>query len=136
VIFVDASAMVALLCREEAMEEIASVIDHGAPLVTSPFAMIEAALAIVHRKDHSPCYAGEEVKNLIERTHMAVVPITPSHFDIALEAFERFGKGRHKARLNMGDCFAYAVARSHAAAILFVGDDFVHTDLKNALDPS
>lgn len=53
---------------------------------------------------------------------------------IALEAHARFGKGRHPAALNMGDCFAYALAKAHGAALLFKGDDFVKTDIALAVE--
>ncbi len=64
---------------------------------------------------------------------LVFVPIAAAEFALATEAYARFGKGRHKAGLNMGDCFAYACARSNDAQLLFLGDDFTHTDITPAL---
>ena len=61
-----------------------------------------------------------------------VVPFTRDHVSIFFDAFQRFGKGRHPARLNMGDCFTYAVAKAAGLPLLFVGDDFSQTDLRPA----
>ena len=64
------------------------------------------------------------------------VAITSEEADAALEAFARYGKGRgHPARLNMGDCFACAVAKNHHASLLFKGDDFTQTDIRTAMSP-
>ena len=62
-------------------------------------------------------------------SEIEVIGIGPAEGDLALDAFERYGKGRHPARLNMGDCFAYACARTHGVPLLFKGDDFSHTDI-------
>ena len=64
---------------------------------------------------------------------MTIEPITEQIGIRAIEAFEKFGKGRHSARLNLGDCFAYAFARVYEAKLLFKGDDFIHTDITSAL---
>jgi ribonuclease VapC len=132
-IFVDASAMVALLCREPQMIEVARVIDSKAALLTSPFAMLEAAFAVVHRKGYPPREAAREVSDIVSEARMDVAAVEPYMFEVAITAFERFGKGRHPAKLNIGDCLAYAVAKANNASILFVGDDFSQTDLPNAL---
>ena len=61
-----------------------------------------------------------------------LVPIGAEEAELALDAHERFGKGRYQARLNLGDCFAYACTKRHADIILFKGEDFIHTDSKDA----
>ena len=133
-IFVDASAIVALLCREASAERIAGLLDKGEHLCTSPIAMLEAVLAIVHRKDYPPRLARDEVSAFAIRAKIAVVAIDADLFRQAVVAFDQYGKGRHsKAKLNMGDCFAYAASKAQNASILFVGDDFNHTDLRDAL---
>ena len=58
-----------------------------------------------------------------------------AEFELAIEAYARFGKGRHPAALNMGDCHAYACARAHGAALLFKGNDFLKTDIPRARAP-
>jgi ribonuclease VapC len=60
------------------------------------------------------------------------VPITDRDSDLAIVALKQFGKGRHRAKLNMGDCFAYACARRHSLPLLFKGDDFSQTDIEAA----
>ena len=61
-----------------------------------------------------------------------IVPFARNHLSIFYEAFQRYGKGRHPARLNMGDCFTYAIAKASGLPVLFVGDDFTQTDLTAA----
>jgi ribonuclease VapC len=69
----------------------------------------------------------------VETAAIRVVPVTDSDAETALDAFARYGKGQgHPAQLNLGDCFAYAVARNHRAAMLFKGGDFARTDLSLA----
>ena len=64
-----------------------------------------------------------------------LVAIGDTEHTLALDAYARFGKGRHPAKLNMGDCFAYACARANHASLLFAGDDFSHTDILSADRP-
>ena len=74
----------------------------------------------------------EAVEGLIEELGVSVVPFGPAEWTIAVEAFRRFGRGRHPAALNFGDCLAYAVARSSRDTLLYVGDDFSKTDIRPA----
>lgn len=60
---------------------------------------------------------------------LELVVIGSQELGIALDAYEAYGKGRHRAKLNMGDCFAYACAKTNGARLLYVGNDFTHTDL-------
>jgi ribonuclease VapC len=62
-----------------------------------------------------------------------IVAVTPEQAEMALEAFRRFGKGRHRPGLNIGDCFAYAAAKATGQRLLFKGDDFTRTDILPAL---
>ncbi len=61
-----------------------------------------------------------------------ITPFTAGHLDVAFEAFERYGKGRHPAKLNFGDCMSYAVARVSGQPLLYKGDDFSKTDIEAA----
>lgn len=131
--FVDASALVAVICDEDGSNDVAARLEAEEPFITSPVAIYEATLAIARRTDVSAAHARKDIQELITRLGILPVPLTPGDADLAISAFERFGKGRHPAKLNMGDCFAYAVAKSRNAAILFIGDDFTHTDLPDAL---
>lgn len=65
----------------------------------------------------------------LQDTNVEVLPFTAAHAEVAIDAFNRFGKGRHPAKLNLGDCHTYATAYIAREPLLFVGDDFVHTDL-------
>jgi ribonuclease VapC len=76
----------------------------------------------------------DELDADIADLHLTVEPVTDEQVRIAREAFQRYGKGsRHPARLNYGDCFAYALARHLDEPLLFVGNDFTHTDVARAL---
>jgi ribonuclease VapC len=132
-IFVDASAIAALILREPRAEQIAAIIDADEPLITSAIATYEAAMAVARARELSYPESHNAVLMVIERAGIEIAQLTEITAINAMLAFERYGKGRHKAKLNMGDCFAYAVAKAHGGAILFVGDDFTHTDLPDAL---
>lgn len=74
----------------------------------------------------------QDVEQLLAAAGIETMDWTAGHADLAAEAFERFGKGRHPAALNFGDCMAYAVAKSLDAPLLFKGDDFAQTDIRTA----
>lgn len=130
--FVDASALVAILARESGFEAVADHLRRAKRPLTSGIAVYEAALAI-SRRTASFDEARAIVWDFVELVGVTVVPVSEAETRAALDAFERFGKGRgHPARLNMGDCFAYACARVHGVPLLFVGDDFARTDIPAA----
>jgi ribonuclease VapC len=66
----------------------------------------------------------------VQETDLTVVPVGPEHWTVAVDAFARYGKGRHPAALNFGDCLTYAVARVAEEPLLCIGDDFPRTDLE------
>lgn len=70
-----------------------------------------------------------EIDALLDQLRARVTPLTDAHARLAADAFLRYGKGRHPAGLNFGDCMAYAVAKSEGAPLLFVGEDFARTDV-------
>ena len=128
--FVDASALAAILLSEPDAETLeARLVASRTKLLISPLAIFEAALAIAPKLRLTVDEAADRVRAYVE-VEMTVIPITAEIGRLALEARSRYGKGTgHPARLNMGDCFAYACARAHGAPLLYKGDDFVHTDL-------
>lgn len=131
--FVDASAIVAVLTREPGFETLANRLRTGSRALTSGLAIYEAALAI-GRKRASLEEAEGIVWAFVSVSRIEVVPISEPETRSAVEAFRRFGKGRgHPAQLNMGDCFAYACARAHDVPLLFVGNDFAQTDIRSAM---
>jgi ribonuclease VapC len=127
--FVDASAVVAIMTLEPGHESLAADLELASRSITSPLAIYEAALAIarLHRRDVGDAKA--KVVSFLQRAEIAVVPIDGDAASLALDAQARYGKGSHPARLNMGDCFAYAVAKQHGVPLLYKGNDFSQTDL-------
>jgi ribonuclease VapC len=126
---VDASALVAILIRETDADALAGKIAGAAQCLTTPIALYEATLAVMRTKKLPRQAAQSAVLGFVSLNLLRIVPIDAAIGDVALDAFERFGKGRHRAALNMGDCFAYGCARVHGVPLLCKGDDFVHTDI-------
>ncbi len=91
-------------------------------------------MAVARRLGLSLTDAREAVRDYLRLANITVMPLPPEVGDGALDAFDRYGKGRHPASLNLGDCFAYACARHFGASLLFKGDDFSQTDIP-ALHP-
>jgi len=132
-IFVDASAIVAILNDEPESAGFLAVLETDDHKLTSPIALFEAAAAITRERQISPSEAAEAVRSILTEAEVTIEPITEQIGIRAIEAFEKFGKGRYPARLNLGDCFAYAFARVYDAKLLFKGDDFIHTDIASAV---
>ena len=97
--------------------------------MTSAVAVFEATAGVSRKKACSITVARDFVLRFLSAADVDIVPIREREAVLALEAFDRFGKGRHPAGLNMGDCFAYAGARARGVPLLFKGDDFTRTDL-------
>lgn len=133
-IAVDASALVAVMTEEAGFERLEKVLLSATDAIIAPVAIFEAVLAIARKHAIDSRIAEDRVQRVLQLFRIRVVPIEPSHASLALDALARFGKGRHPAALNMGDCFAYALARAHDAALLYKGDDFVKTDIRAAVD--
>jgi len=131
--FVDASAIVAILTREPEADALADLLETARSPITSPIAIFEAALGICRKRHASVDEAEQDVGEFLEMAGVRTVPITGKEAHTALAAFSRYGKGRgHPAQLNLGDCFAYAIAKNSGTALLFKGDDFDKTDIRPA----
>ncbi len=129
-IVIDSSALVEILRDEpERRPFIDAIVDHGEPRLSAA-TYVEASMVMELRLGDR---GGREIDVLIEDVGMAIVPVAQAQATIAREAFRRFGKGRHRAALNFGDCFVYALAKTLDASVLFKGNDFALTDLKRAL---
>jgi ribonuclease VapC len=128
--FLDASAIIAIIAREEEADALAQTLARHPDRITSPLAVWESVIGLAQKKQPMPV---TEARRLVEQFLTAVevklVSLGEAERDAAIDAFERFGKGRHRARLNMGDCFAYACARTNHVPLLFKGKDFIHTDI-------
>ncbi|MGE0668590.1 MAG: type II toxin-antitoxin system VapC family toxin [Sphingomonadales bacterium] len=127
--FVDASAMVAILAGETDANSLAARLGQAGQAITSPIAVYEAALGLARTRRLPIETARQLIEALIDEAAIGMMPITEDVGRLATTAFERYGKGRHRAALNLGDCFAYACARHLDMPMLFKGDDFTHTDV-------
>lgn len=132
--FVDASAILAILNREAEAAIFANALGESPSRVTSPIAIFETTLGLCRAAHVSVEEAAATVTDFLQATDIACVAITQEDVQAALVAFARYGKGRgHPARLNMGDCFAYAAARTRGMPLLFKGNDFARTDIEPAV---
>jgi ribonuclease VapC len=130
--FVDASAMIAILVAEDDAAALARRLEQAAEPVTSPIAIYEAVLGIARVANLPIATAEAIVVRFLDEAAVRVAPITAEIGRGAASAFERYGKGRHPAALNMGDCFAYACAQALEAPLLYKGNDFSRTDIAAA----
>ena len=123
---IDTSALLAILQDEPERRAFNEAIEAAASRVMSVVSFVEASIVIESR------YGAEGLRELdrfIDRAGIELVRVDPEQGKLARDAFSRFGKGRHPAALNFGDCFAYALASSLAEPLLFKGDDLSRTDL-------
>jgi len=130
--FIDASALTAMLTDEDEARELLARVQQSTTRLTSPLAVWEAAIAIARVLDLPIAAAAEAVESYLALIEIKMVNVAPETARIALEAYDRYGKGRHPARLNFGDCFAYACARNLGEPLMFKGADFPQTDIEAA----
>jgi ribonuclease VapC len=123
---IDTSALICVLLNEDAAPRVARAIEEGSPRLLSAATLLEAAIVIESRRGDA---GGRELDLLLYRTKIETVAVDEEQIETARIAWRRFGKGRHPAALNYGDCFAYALAKIREASLLFVGDDFARTDI-------
>ena len=126
-IALDTSALMAILLDEAAAEPCKAALDEEADVVISAGTLAEAMIVARGRG------LGEAMKLLLDGIDPTVVPVTAAEAGRVAEAYARWGRGAHAAKLNFGDCFAYSVAIQRACPLLFVGDDFRRTDVVPAL---
>jgi ribonuclease VapC len=127
--FLDASAIIAIIAREIDAAALAGRLRQAKEVHTSPIAVYEAVLGLA-RVGNTSIQDSEIVLNrFLEEVQAEIMSIGAEIGRSAIAAFDRFGKGRHPAGLNMGDCFAYACASQLDLPILFKGDDFPQTDI-------
>ena len=134
--FVDASAIVAILTRESEADNLADTLEKVRTPVTSPIAIVEATLGVCRTRHASVEEAEQDVGEFLELAGVRIEPITDKEARTALAAFSRYGKGGgHPAQLNLGDCFAYAMAKNARTGLLFKGEDFDKTDIMPVTQP-
>ncbi len=127
---IDTSALVAILRDEPEAEICARAIESAAERRVSAVNFVEAAVVIDGSRDP---IASRRFDDLLREARVIIEPVTEIQARLARDAYRDFGKGsRHPARLNFGDCFAYALAKVTGEPLLFKGDDFTQTDIKSA----
>ena len=127
--FLDASAVIAIIAREGDAVALAGRLRQANDVHTSPIAIYETVLGLARLGQTSIQDAQAVLDRFLGEIRAQIMPISAEIGRGALSAFERYGRGRHPAALNMGDCFAYACARELDIPLLFKGDDFPLTDV-------
>lgn len=132
-IFVDTSAMIAMLAAEPEGPAFADKLEQTHERITAAHVLLEASMRLSTLLDLTPTMADSIVTKLLREASITVVPITEEIGHLAVAAFEHYGKGRGNAvNLNFGDCLSYACAKAHGARLLFKGNDFSKTDIARA----
>jgi ribonuclease VapC len=123
---IDTSALIAILQSEPDAEQLAEAIEQDQVRLISAVSVVETNIVIEHKKGTDGAKA---LDLLMKKIAVQVVPVTAEHAAIACQVYRDFGKGRHPAKLNFGDCFSYAAAKLQHEPLLFKGDDFRQTDI-------
>ena len=126
---VDTSVLVAILQDEPQRGALTAALLVVPQCRMSAATQVEAGIVMQGRHGDE---GASRLDRLLVQIRVDAVPVTAAHAALAREAFRRFGKGRHPAGLNFGDCFSYALAAALAEPLLFVGDDFGWTDVRVA----
>jgi ribonuclease VapC len=128
--FVDTSAIVAILLREQDAATFAARLEAAEHPISAAHVILEASMRLSTVLDLEPTVADRLITRAFQESRISVVPLTEDIAHLAVAAFERFGKGRgHGAQLNFGDCLSYACAKAHGVPLLFKGNDFKATDV-------
>jgi ribonuclease VapC len=123
---IDTSALVAMLGDEPEAELFEAAVEADRVRLMSTASYLETAIVIESRLGEP---GGRELDLWIHRAAVDLVAVHPEQAEAARVAYRKFGKGRHRAGLNYGDCFSYALAKISGQPLLFKGDDFPHTDI-------
>ncbi len=126
---VDTSAVLAIFFQEPGYEEVAFKIAKAGEVGMGAPTLVECGIVLSARLERD---ARGILARFVDESKMAVIPFTETHYGIAVGAWLHYGKGRHPAGLNFGDCLTYAVAKVAEVPLLCVGDDFPQTDIKLA----
>lgn len=126
----DTSAIIAILFNEKDAKRYAKAITEADACHLSAATFVEAAIVIEAQTKNS---GSRQLDALLRRAGIVIESFTEEHAHIARQAFADFGKGRHPAGLNYGDCFSYALAKATGEPLLFKGNDFKKTDIVAAL---
>lgn len=128
-LFIDASALVSIIAGEPDGHALALAVEADPNPIWSAMSCWETVSALRNSYGMDVVLARNEVRRTAADRPFRLVGIGEEELAISLDAYQRYGKGRHPARLNMGDCFAYACAKTNDARLLYKGSDFSETDL-------
>jgi ribonuclease VapC len=133
-VIIDSSAIVAILKREPDWREFAERLNSSDEIKISAATYLEVSVLIGRLNDP---VMNREIDELLAEFDISIEPFTAEQAGIARQAYRDYGRGSgHRANLNFGDCFAYALARVKREPLLYKGDDFVHTDIRSAMQQS
>jgi ribonuclease VapC len=127
---IDTSAVLAILLDEPEADDIEMAIDADPVRLMSAASYLETAIVVESRLGEP---GGREFDLLLHKAGIEIVAVTAEQADAARDAWRRFGRGRHLASLNFGDCFSYALASASGEPLLFKGDDFDKTDIQRVV---
>ena len=130
--FVDASALTAMLTDEHDARQLLARMQNYPRRITTALSVWETVVAVARIIGVTVGEAADAVERYLTLMAIEVVPVAPETRTMAITAYDRFGKSRHPAALNFGDCFAYACARHGHVPLLYKGDDFSQTDIETA----
>lgn len=129
-VVLDTSAVAAVIFGEpEAETMLSTMVGHAGDLQISAATVVEAAIVVEAKQGPA---AASDLKTLLHTLGVVTAPVDSDQAEVATAAWRRFGKGRHAAALNLGDCFSYALAKVLSAPLLFKGGDFSQTDVISA----
>jgi ribonuclease VapC len=131
-IFADASALIAIAAGEPEADALADALEADPSRLCSALSAWETVAGLCRSYMFSVLAARNHVGRFLETGNFRFVGISEREFEIAVDAYAQYGRGRHPAALNMGDCFAYACAKANGAELLFKGEDFAKTDVARA----
>jgi ribonuclease VapC len=132
VIGVDTSIVIAIIKDEPEAATFVDILDDSQMTIMSVVSYVEAHMVTNNRRLRTEA---TDVDNILAAAGIEIVDVTRDQAGLAVSAFLAYGKGRNRARLNLADCFSYALAKSRGAPLLFKGDDFSRTDIVPAWRP-
>ena len=129
-IVVDTSALMTIVLREPGAERYAEVLGGHSDLLISAASSVEAGVVAARRG------LSRDLDDIFQAVKVTVVTVDAERARLTVQAYRRYGKGFHPARLNFGDCFAYELAKSRGCPLLYFGEDFARTDVVAAITAS
>jgi ribonuclease VapC len=127
---IDSSALIAILLGEPDAKVFSEAIANASKKLVSTFNALETSIVIESKKGEP---GGLELDLLLHKARIEIVPLNDEQFEVARQAWRKYGKGRHPAGLNIGDCCSYALSKYFGDPLLFKGDDFSKTDIQSVL---